>query len=488
MSVNMNVNKVHRFNVCLIWLFALLLIVQAVLVKGIPYGILVGTVTTLSALISTIVWKLKIPEQIKSLIIPLSSALSVMVLSVLNKGLDSVYMVLFLSILMSTLYFNSRNVIIFGVLIDLINLVFILLDYSIVTPEFVKNRTTSLIIFNCGIVVAYLITKWGYGYILSAIKSQKEAEKLLEDLKLTMNNIEQATTTLHTNVYTFEDSINKTNESSQAITLSMNQMAAATEESAKDTNSVMDIMEQINVAFKEVLDQSEALKDISDKSYGMIHKNEKDVSNMNQQMHVIKDSILLANTSSKDLKSNMQEISNFLGNISKISEQTNMLALNASIEAARAGESGRGFAVVADEIRKLSEETNAVVKTIYEMISSFDVKTTQTLDKIEVGAVAVNEGDLIIKNLKESFGSLKDEFNRINDYIALQNKEIITSVNKFDQAKSHLENNAAISQQHVATSQEILASVEQQNSKLLQMKDTVASLSKLSDSLSQLIK
>jgi methyl-accepting chemotaxis protein len=165
-----------------------------------------------------------------------------------------------------------------------------------------------------------------------------------------------------------------------------------------------------------------------------------------------------------------------------------LLALNASIEAARAGESGKGFAVVADEIRKLSEETNTVVKTIHEMISTFDIKTSETLNKIEIGASAAHEGDMIIKNLKESFISLKEEFGSINAYIDLQNKQISTSVNKFDDAKSHLENNAAISEQHVATSQEILASVEQQNSKMLEMKDAIVSISKLSDSLSQLVK
>lgn len=88
----------------------------------------------------------------------------------------------------------------------------------------------------------------------------------------------------------------------------------------------------------------------------------------------------------EDIEKQMDNVNSLLAEISKIAEQTNLLALNAAIEAARAGEAGRGFAVVADEVRSLSTNSSNLNNRIKDVVK----KSKQNIEKAKelVGGIA----------------------------------------------------------------------------------------------------
>lgn len=119
----------------------------------------------------------------------------------------------------------------------------------------------------------------------------------------------------------------------------------------------------------------------------------------------------------------LEEMSNV---IQQISEQTNLLAMNAAIEAAHAGESGKGFAVVADEIRKLAENSGTEAKKIADVLA--EIK--KMIDEAYEGTVSTKkEFDNIVKGSSE----VKTMELEIKDAIAEQNnggKLILQAVSK----------------------------------------------------------
>lgn len=154
---------------------------------------------------------------------------------------------------------------------------------------------------------------------------------------------------------------------------------------------------------------------------------------------------------SKQLSSSATEIHSITSSIRSISEQTNLLALNAAIEAARAGEQGRGFAVVADEVRSLAKRSGEATEQVGSITETMNTLVTTTVTKLTQATELINES---LERMDTACTASTD-----SKTLAHQCNAIITDV--MDATHQELENLAAITEESKLISTNLEKSKEQ---------------------------
>ncbi|EKQ55917.1 MULTISPECIES: methyl-accepting chemotaxis protein [unclassified Clostridium] len=201
----------------------------------------------------------------------------------------------------------------------------------------------------------------------------------------------------------------------------------------KQANLIQETREyahDVNKATKEIAVKAENIKEMEAENLQTLELSYTSLETLLRKIEQTANSNI--NTSKKIMKLNDKThiIQSITDEVSKISESTNLLALNASIEAARAGEYGKGFAVVAEEIRKLAENSTVQAKKIEGIINEVKKEIKDISTSIESEISEINDYIQVSKGIEGNLDNLKLQTNKsFNQFLEIE-KHITSQVNE----------------------------------------------------------
>lgn len=324
------------------------------------------------------------------------------------------------------------------------------------------------------------------------IKSKDELAELANDYKSMIRNIGMLLENAKQTSNTVLDTASSLSSMAEETTASMSQVALAVSEISQGAINLaensQDTATGIGDLSQKLDDIADVTNDMSSVSHGTKNLSKQGINTVNilitKNNETMEASMEVADIVF-DVDKSVKEISTISDAINEITEQTNLLSLNASIEAARAGEAGRGFAIVADEIRKLAEQSKGSTEKIKTILETIQAKATTAVQAIDNTKKINSEQNQAVFKTEQIFTDILLSITTLVEKV----ENVKNSVESMQIQKqifvTQIENMSAISEETASSTEEVTASTEEVTSTMEHFSQRTVELQELAERLKE---
>lgn len=206
-------------------------------------------------------------------------------------------------------------------------------------------------------------------------------------------------------------------EISKNISIAMEQIAQGAQNQLTETKSTFDSLERLAESINETTQNVAEVNGHTKEARSIGETSISQVGELREKTEISNEALQSIESTFDMLAEEIKNIEGVLSFIVSISEETSLLALNASIEAARAGEAGKGFAVVAQEVSNLASQTQTSTDSINQVVLRIREYVNETMSKLAMSRKIFEEQSVVVENAIVSFEQMIASNDTINDRI-----------------------------------------------------------------------
>jgi methyl-accepting chemotaxis protein len=274
---------------------------------------------------------------------------------------------------------------------------------------------------------------------------------------------------------------------SEDVSTTIQQIARGAEDQATKIAEVHHLMQEMQDSMREVEKKAGEASGAVDKATLTAQAGGKMARGTIERITSLNETILKNSEGIHRLGGKSKEIGRVVEIISGISEQTNLLSLNAAIEAARAGEQGKGFAVVADEIRSLADRVGKATEEIGFLIQEIQDETQVAVNSMEKSANEIQVSRDGIKKMEKSLDEIVEVIENVVTFTKSISDLTALQTQRYGKIVHSIQDINAVSEESAASTEEVSASTEEQTASMEQVTATFKELSAMAEELRQMV-